>query len=95
MKRFRDDGTADVANGLDTKAARRLLPRDLQRLAGRKLDLTLYATRLDDFKYPPGNRFEKLARNEDEYSIRINEKYRIVFRWAEGRATDVGIEDYH
>lgn len=95
MGRFRDEACENIANGLNTKAARKTLPQDLHQKAARKLDFTLNAIKLDDFKYPPGNHFEKLHRSDDEYSIRINEKYRIVFRWQDGRAMDVGIEDYH
>lgn len=95
MDRFRDDATRDIANGLDTKGARKALPQELHRKAFQKLDFTLNAANLEDFKYPPGNRFEKLNRSDNEYSIRINKQYRIVFRWQNGLAMDVGVEDYH
>ena len=68
---------------------------DLHKTAARKLDFPLNAAKLEDFKSPPGNNFEKLQRSDDEYCIRINKKYRIVFRWRDGRAMDVGVEDYH
>jgi proteic killer suppression protein len=58
----------DIANGLDTKRARKALPQELHRKAGTKLDFILNAAKLEDFKYPPGNHFEKLGRSDDEYS---------------------------
>ncbi len=54
------------------------------------------ASRLDDLRVPPGNRLEKLKGNrEGQYSIRINDQYRICFAWQDGDAYDVEIADYH
>ncbi len=62
----------------------------------RKLDMLHYATRLDDLKAPPGNKLEELKGNlEGFYSIRINERWRIIFRWKEGGPSHVRIIDYH
>lgn len=54
------------------------------------------AEQLDDLRVPPGNRLEKLSGNrEGQYSIRINDQWRICFRWSEGNAYDVEVTDYH
>jgi proteic killer suppression protein len=61
-----------------------------------KLAVLHAAERLDDLSVPPGNRLEKLSGDrEGQYSIRINERWRICFRWHEGNAYDVEITDYH
>ena len=70
--------------------------RELQRAALRKLVLLDAAESLEDLRVPPGNRLEKLAGDrEGQYSIRINDQWRICFRWDEGAAHDVEITDYH
>ena len=62
----------------------------------RKLAMLDVATRLDDLKVPPGNRLEKLKGDQEgRMSIRINDQYRICFRWSEGNAYEVEITDYH
>jgi proteic killer suppression protein len=69
---------------------------DLRRVAQRKLLLLDAADRLDDLRVPPGNRLEKLVGDrKGQYSIRINDQWRICFRWSEGDAYDVEIVDYH
>ena len=66
------------------------------RPAKRKLDMLHAAAKLDDLKVPPSNRLEKLEGNlKGFHSIRINDQWRLVFRWAEGNAHDVRIVDYH
>ena len=71
-------------------------PADVQRSALRKLLLLDAAERLQDLRIPPGNRLEKLSGNrEGQYSIRINDQWRICFRWAEGDAYEVEVVDYH
>ena len=68
----------------------------LQRAALRKLLLLDAAESLDDLRVPPGNRLEKLAgARAGQYSIRINDRYRICFHWRGGEAHDVEIVDYH
>ncbi len=70
--------------------------RKLQRAALRKLLMLHAAAALEDLRVPPGNRLEKLAGDRaGQYSIRINERYRICFRWNDGEAHDVEIVDYH
>jgi proteic killer suppression protein len=72
------------------------LARPLQRAALRKLLLLDAAESLDDLRVPPGNRLEKLAGDrEGQHSIRVNDQYRVCFRWEGGEAHDVEIVDYH
>jgi toxin HigB-1 len=69
---------------------------NLRRIAQRKLLLLDAAERLDDLRVSPGNRLEKLAGDrKGQHSIRINDQWRICFRWSEGDAYDVEIVDYH
>ena len=94
---FADAGTADIYHGRDTKKARRTLPRDLWNVARRKLDMLNAAVDLNDLKVPPANRLEKLTGDlEGHWSIRINDQYRIVFKWDDKNgASEVRILDYH
>ena len=71
-------------------------PANMRRGAKRKLLLLDAAERLEDLRVPPGNRLEKMAGDrEGQYSIRVNEQWRICFRWNEGDAHEVEIVDYH
>lgn len=92
----RDQGTEDVFNGVATKAARKVCPVQLARIAGNKLDRVDDAVRLEDLRVPPGNHLEALKGNRaGQHSIRINDPYRICFTWTENGAVDVEIVDYH
>lgn len=72
------------------------LPRDIQQIARRKLRMLNNATQLSDLRIPPNNRLEALKGNRiGEYSIRINDQWRICFAWSDSDASDVTIEDYH
>ena len=74
----------------------RKLPRDIQRTARRKLLYLYDAEDIQDLRAPPGNRLEKLTGNrEDQYSVRINDQWRICFDWADDKAHNVEIVDYH
>ena len=74
----------------------RKLPQDIQRVARRRLRVLDAAERLDDLRVPPGNRLEKLSgERRGQHSIRINDQWRICFRWSRGDAYDVEIVDYH
>lgn len=74
----------------------RKFPPSLIRSALRKLILLNSAARLDDLRIPPGNRLEALkADREGQFSVRINDQFRICFRWKDGEAFDVEITDYH
>ncbi len=72
------------------------LPQDVQRSARRKLEVLDSAETSEDLRIPPANRLEKLSGDrEGQYSIRINDQWRICFTWREGNASDVEIVDYH
>jgi proteic killer suppression protein len=74
----------------------RTFPTDLLRAARKKLAMLHAARELRDLLSPPGNRLEKLkGERKDEYSIRINDQWRIVFRFSGGNAQEVRVEDYH
>lgn len=74
----------------------RRLPADIQHVARRKLRMLNNATSLDDLRIPPANRLEALKGDrKGQYSIRINDQWRICFRWHCGDAHDVTIVDYH
>lgn len=93
---FKSKGTEDIFDGEDSKEARKTCPVNLWSVARRKLDLLNAAVSLDDMRVPPGNRLESLKGDrKGEYSIRINDQYRICFRWALQGAEQVEIVDYH
>lgn len=79
------------------KAVRsRKLPSDIQQTARRKLRQLDASERLDEMAVPRGNRLEELKGDrKGTYSVRINDQWRITFRWRDGDAHDVRIEDYH
>ena len=93
---FRDRGTEDVFNGRRTKAAKKSCPEKLWKVARRKLDQLDSVITPDEVRIPPGNRLEALIGDrEGQRSIRINDKYRICFRWTDAGPDDVEIVDYH
>ncbi len=93
---FKDKATEDIFNGANTKDARKACPRTLWQIAARKLDQVDSAQSLDDLKVPPGNRLESLSGDrKGEYSIRINDQYRICFRWRASGPYHVEVTDYH
>jgi proteic killer suppression protein len=95
IQSFADDTTADLFQDRNTRAARRI-PRELWRSVQRKLKVLDSAARVDDLKIPAGNRLEKLKGDRaGRFSIRVNDQYRITFRWEGGNASEVGVEDYH
>jgi len=74
----------------------RKLPQDIQQVALRKLRMLNRAVTLNDLRIPPANRLEKLrGERAGQYSIRINERWRICFEWRKGNAYNVKIVDYH
>ena len=96
IRSFADAGTEDVFNGRNSKAARKACPRELWAIARRKLEHLDSAERLEDLRVPPGNRLEALiADRKGQHSIRINDRYRICFRWAADGPSEVEIVDYH
>ena len=93
---FLGRGTKDVYHGIHTKAARKVCPTELAGRARSKLFLIDDAESVRDLKVPPGNRLEELKGNRrGQYSIRINDQFRICFRWTDVGARDVEIVDYH
>lgn len=93
---FKDGGTEDVFDGRDTKRARKACPSDLVGVARRKLDQVNQAVALEDLRAPPNNRLERLkGAREGQHSIRINDQWRVCFRWTDAGAEEVEIVDYH
>jgi proteic killer suppression protein len=91
-KIFRDKETEKIFNRLLS----RKLSQNIQHLARRKLVILDAATELNALRVPPGNRLEALKGNrKGEHSIRINDQWRICFKWKAGDAYDVEIADYH
>ncbi|MFI5334677.1 MAG: type II toxin-antitoxin system RelE/ParE family toxin [Chlamydiales bacterium] len=96
IQSFADEGTEDIYHGINSGKARRTLPHNLVRIAMRKLDSLDAATRLDDLRIPPSNHLEALSKDLKGYhSIRINDQYRIVFKWTQTGIEEVKISDYH
>lgn len=92
IRSFRDRETEK----LFTREGSRRLPPSLVRAAQRKLAVLDAAGALADLRVPPGNRLEKLSGDRaGQYSIRINDQWRLCFRWSEGDAYEVEITDYH
>jgi proteic killer suppression protein len=89
---FRDAETESIWQGVRS----RRLPGDIQVIALRKLRMLNNARALQDLRVPPGNRLEQLKGDRTgQWSIRINNQWRICFRWTEGGPDDVEIVDYH
>ncbi|MFN0178258.1 MAG: type II toxin-antitoxin system RelE/ParE family toxin [Gemmatimonadales bacterium] len=96
IQSFADAATADLFHGRATKGARRTCPVALWRVARRKLDQLNGAVALEDLRAPPGNRLEALqADRAGQHSIRINDQYRVCFRWTAAGPADVEVTDYH
>lgn len=92
IRSFRDRETAKIWAG---ERSRRL-PGDIQDVALRKLRQLNRSMRLEDLRIPPGNGLEALTKDrKGQHSIRINQQWRICFRWSEGGCEDVEICDYH
>ena len=92
---FRDQATEDIFNGVDSKAARKKCPQDVIRRARAKLFVLDDAESLEEIMSPPGNRLEALTGDrKGEPSIRINDQYRICFRWTENGPREVEVVDY-
>jgi len=91
-----DAGTEDIFHGVRSKAGRRRLPPELWGAAQRKLDRVNRAREPRELADPPGNRLEALKGDyAGFFSIRLNDQYRIVFRFERGDAREVAIVDYH
>lgn len=93
---FKNLGTEHIFNGKSSKTALKICPSSLWKVAVRKLDQLDSAVVLDDLAVPPGNRLESLKGDRaGQYSIRINDQYRICFIWSDEGAGDVEVVDYH
>lgn len=96
IQSFKNKATEDIFNGKATKDARRACPQNLWNIAVRKLDRLDSVIEIDELRVPPGNRLELLsADRRGQHSIRINNQYRICFKWTENGPADVEITDYH
>lgn len=96
IRSFRDRATEDVFDGLQTPAARRVCPPTIWPLARRKLDQINHVKELKELAVPPGNRLERLSADRSgQHSIRINDQFRVCFKWEGEDAIAVEITDYH
>jgi len=96
IQSFKNKATEEIFNGKSTKVARKICPQDLWGIVFRKLDQLDSVLTLDELRVPHGNRLEALSDDrKGQYSIRINDQYRICFIWAENAPMDVEIADYH
>jgi len=92
IKSFGNSETENVWNGERAKK----LPNEIQNIGRRKLRMLNNSLDLTDLRIPPSNRLEKLSGKLKEfYSIRINDQWRVIFKWNGGNATSVEIVDYH
>jgi toxin HigB-1 len=92
IRNFKDKETQKIFE----REHSRKLPSDIQQVALRKLRMLNRAETLQDLRVPPANRLERLVGDRDgQYSIRINDQWRICFVWQDGHALDVEIVDYH
>jgi toxin HigB-1 len=92
IQSFADKTTAAIFAGLEV----RRIPREIQQRAAEKLALLHAAHKIDDLRVPPGNRLEKLSGDRaGQWSIRINDQWRICFIFENGNVYDVEIVDYH
>jgi proteic killer suppression protein len=89
---FGDKDTESIWDGLRVKN----MPVEIQNVGRRKLRMLNNSQTINDLRIPPSNRLEKLSGNLNNfYSIRINDQWRIIFQWNEGRSEQVKIVDYH
>jgi proteic killer suppression protein len=96
IRSFRGRGTEDIFDGVDSSMARRTCPGNLWQVARRKLDQVNRVRDLSELAVPPGNHLERLRGDrKGQHSIRINDQYRICFRWEAGDVYEVEIADYH
>lgn len=92
IKSFSEKEAGKIWNGIRSKK----LPPEIQNVARRKLRMINSAQNINDLRIPPANQLEKLSGDlKDQYSIRINRQWRIVFKWDNHDALDVSIVDYH
>jgi len=93
---FKDQATEDIFNGVNSKAARKSCTKIVWKIAVRKLDQLDSVISVEELMVPPGNRLESLLGNRvGQFSIRINDQYRICFMWGSSGPYNVEITDYH
>ena len=96
IRSFKNSGTEDIFNGKSSQSARKICPASLWKRAVRKLDLLDSVITLDELRVPSGNRLEGLRGDrKGQFSIRINDQYRICFVWTDVGPDEVEIVDYH
>lgn len=96
IRSFRDKASEDICHGIASKSARKQLPSQLHEKARIKLARIAAASELGDLSELRGNRFEMLKGDRaGQFSIRINDQYRICFQWQDNDAHEVEITDYH
>ncbi|MCA9942567.1 MAG: type II toxin-antitoxin system RelE/ParE family toxin [Ardenticatenaceae bacterium] len=96
IRSFKNQGTEDIFNGVNSKFARRTCPKSIWRIASRKLDQLDSVESMAELRLPPGNQLETLRGDRSgQHSIRINNQYRICFTWQDSQPDQVEIVDYH
>lgn len=96
IQSFKNPDTQDIFNGENTQDARKIRPVSLWKVASRKLDQLDSVTAVQELKITPGNQLESLSGDrKGQYSIRVNERYRICFRWTDLGPDQAEIVDYH
>lgn len=96
IQSFKNQATEDLFNGKATKAALKIIPRNLWTTVSRKLDRIDSVVSLDELRVPPGNHLEALKKErQGQHSIRINDQYRVCFEWTQSGPKDVEVTDYH
>lgn len=96
IQSFKSAGAEDIFDGAASRAALKCCPKAIWPVARRKLDQLNRVREVAELRVPPGNRLELLQGDrEGQYSIRINQQYRICFQWEDGHACAVEITDYH
>lgn len=92
IQSFKSKETEKIWEGIKSTK----LPNEIQQIARRKLRMLNSSVSVADLRIPPSNRLEKLSGDlKDYYSIRINDKWRIIFKWNDGHSSEVEIIDYH
>jgi len=92
IKSFRDKETKKIFDGEYSKK----FPPELQQIARRKIDMVDLANKISDLSVPPSNRLEQLfGDRKGQWSIRVNDKYRICFEWTKNSAENVELVNYH
>jgi len=96
IRSFADAATEDLFNGVDSRRTRRACPVSLWPVARRKLTQLNRVQRLQELAVPPGNRIERLRGDRaGQHGIRVNDRYRVCFRWEDEYADEVEVTDYH